>query len=53
MTPIQWLICAVAAIGFAFDTYELLVLTLIVRPALTELLPRDVSQAVFNHWATW
>jgi MFS family permease len=50
MTPLQWLICTVAAIGFAFDTYELLVLTLIVRPALTEMLPRDVSQAVFNHW---
>jgi len=50
MTPLQWLICTVAAIGFAFDTYELLVLTLIVRPALTELLPRDVSPAVFNHW---
>ena len=50
MTPLQWLICTVAAIGFAFDTFELLVLTLIVRPALTELLPRDVSQAVFNHW---
>jgi MFS family permease len=50
MTPLQWLICTVAAIGFAFDTYELLVLTLIVRPALSEMLPRDVSQAVFNHW---
>ena len=50
MTPIQWLICAVAAIGFSFDTYELLLLSLIVRPALLELLPRDVSQVVFNRW---
>ena len=40
LTPLQWLICAVACIGFAFDTYELLMLTLIVRPALLELLPR-------------
>ena len=50
MTPIQWLICAVAAIGFAFDTYELLVLTLIVRPALSELLAAKPGSAVFNHW---
>ena len=38
LTPLQWLICAIAAIGFAFDTYELLMLPLIVRPALVELL---------------
>ena len=30
LTPIQWLICAIAAIGFAFDIYELLMLPLIV-----------------------
>jgi MFS family permease len=50
MTPTEWLICAVAAIGFAFDTYELLVLTLIVRPALTELLPPTAGPDVFNRW---
>jgi MFS family permease len=50
MTPIQWLICAVAAIGFAFDTYELLALTLIVRPALSELLAAKPGSAAFNHW---
>ena len=38
LTPLQWLICAIAALGFAFDTYELLMLPLIVRPALAELL---------------
>ena len=38
LTPLQWLICAVAALGFAFDSYELLMLPLIVRPALAELL---------------
>jgi MFS family permease len=37
LTPIQWLICTIAAIGFAFDIYELLMLPLIVRPALLEL----------------
>jgi len=36
-TPTQWLVCAIAALGFAFDIYELLMLPLIVRPALIEL----------------
>ena len=34
LTPLQWTICAIAAIGFAFDTYELLMAPLIIRPAL-------------------
>ena len=38
LTPIQWTVCVIAAIGFAFDIYELLMLPLIVRPALLELL---------------
>jgi MFS transporter len=50
MTPIQWVICVVACIGFAFDTYELLLLTLIVRPALSELLTAQPGSALFNHW---
>jgi MFS family permease len=33
----QWLICIIAAIGFAFDIYELLMLPLIVKPALAAL----------------
>ena len=37
LTSVQWLICIIAAIGFAFDTYELLMLPLIVRPALEQL----------------
>ena len=37
LTGVQWLICIIAAIGFAFDIYELLMLPLIVRPALMEL----------------
>src|SRR5688572_3179793 len=37
LTAIQWLICAIAAIGFAFDTYELLMAPLIIRPALEQL----------------
>ncbi len=37
LTPIQWLICAIAAIGFAFDIYELLMLPLIIKPAIAAL----------------
>jgi len=32
-----WLVCAIAAIGFAFDIYELLMLPLIIKPALASL----------------
>ena len=44
LTPLQWTICGVAALGFAFDTYELLMLPLIVRPALAELLGVEPQQ---------
>ena len=40
---VTWLICAIAAIGFAFDIYELLMMPLIARPALAELLHVDPS----------
>ncbi len=40
-TPTTWLIVIIAVIGFAFDTYELLVWPLITRPALAELLHVD------------
>lgn len=37
LTPVQWTICAVAALGFAFDIYEILMLPLIIGPALADL----------------
>jgi MFS family permease len=37
LTLRQWVICGVAALGFAFDLYETLVLPLIIRPALAAL----------------
>jgi len=37
LTPIQWMICFIAAVGFLFDIYELLMLPLIVKPALATL----------------
>ena len=53
LTRIQWLICVVASIGFAFDIYELLVLPLIVRPALMELGPLAPGTPEFNAWVGW
>ena len=37
LTVTQWLIVVMAAIGFAFDIYELLMLPLVLRPAILEL----------------
>ena len=50
LTPVQWLICVIAAIGFAFDSYELLMLPLIVRPALSELLGVPPNSPLVNEW---
>ena len=46
LTPVQWLICAIAAIGFAFDIYELLMLPLIIKPAIASLSAPLVDQLV-------
>ena len=48
LTPVQWLICIIASIGFAFDIYELLMLPLVVRPALMELVGRASPRAAKN-----
>ena len=50
LTPVQWTICVIAAIGFAFDTYELLMMPLILRPAVMELLHAAPGTEAFNHW---
>jgi MFS family permease len=50
LTPVQWLICVIAAIGFAFDIYELLMLPLIVGPALMELVNAAPGSDEFLHW---
>ncbi len=38
-TITDWLICIIASIGFLFDTYELLMLPVTIRPAIEELVP--------------
>jgi MFS family permease len=50
LTPTEWLICVAACIGFAFDTYEILVLPLIVRPAIVELAGLSPGSPEFNRW---
>src|SRR6476660_2308294 len=50
LTGVQWLICVIASIGFAFDIYELLMLPLIVRPALMELGKLAPGTPAFNEW---
>src|SRR5688500_2570500 len=53
LTPTQWLICTIAAIGFAFDIYELLMAPLIMRPAITELAGLRPGSPEFNAWVQW
>ena len=50
-TTVQWLICAIAAIGFAFDLYEIVILPLVLRPALASLGNLKPGMPQFNIWA--
>jgi MFS family permease len=51
LTPQQWLICAIAALGFAFDIYEVLMAPLVVGPAIAELTGARPGTPDFNFWA--
>ncbi|WP_397571332.1 MFS transporter [Schlesneria sp. T3-172] len=51
LTSTQWLICIIAAIGFAFDIYELLMLPLVIAPALKEL--GNITPANKELFAFW
>src|SRR6478672_11637393 len=50
LTGVQWVICVIAAIGFAFDTYALLVAPLIIGPALGELAQLKPRTPEYNYW---
>src|SRR3954453_17530721 len=50
LTPVEWVICVISAIGFAFDSYVLLMLPLIVRPALVDLLGVPQTHPSINQW---
>ena len=49
-TRVQWLVCILASIGFAFDIYELLMLPLILRPALQDLGGIKPGTPEFEYW---
>ena len=49
-TTIQWLVCTIAAIGFLFDTYELLMTPLVGVPAIAELLQVPPNNPLVTVW---
>ena len=49
--PVKWTICAVAAMGFLFDIYVVLVGPLILQPALTELGHLKPGTPEYRDWA--
>lgn len=49
LTVVQWLICSMAAIGFAFDIYVLLMLPPVLKPML-ETFGIAFGSAEFNSW---
>jgi MFS family permease len=53
LTAIQWLVCIVAGIGFLFDTYEIVVQSIVVRPALLDIADFAPGSPPFNRWVGW
>jgi MFS family permease len=51
LTLVQWAICTIAVIGFAFDTFEILMLPLILQPAIVDLTGFAPGSADYTHWA--
>jgi MFS family permease len=51
-TPVHWLICVLAAIGFAFDTYVLLLAPLVIPPAIGQLGGYAPGTKEFNDWVS-
>src|SRR5262245_32597262 len=51
LTAVQWLVCGVAALGFAFDLHEIVVLPLVLRPSLAGLGNLKSGTPEFNLWA--
>jgi len=50
LTIVQMLVCLTAAIGFAFDTYELLMLPLVAPGAIRELTGAVPGSDTFQDW---
>ena len=51
LTPLQWAICTIAVIGFAFDTFEILMLPLVLQPAIVDLTHFAPGSPEYTHWA--
>jgi len=51
LTLTHWLIIVISAIGFAFDTYTILVQPLVLRPVLLEMGQIRPGTPEFNTWA--
>lgn len=50
LSIIEWLVILIAAIGFLFDTYELLLLPLIAAPAIAEILQVPANNPIVTDW---
>ena len=50
LSVVEWLVLVVAAIGFLFDTYELLMTPLVGVPAIAELLKLPPNNPAVNEW---
>jgi MFS family permease len=56
LTTIEWLICVIASIGFAFDIYELLMAPLVFPDAIRDLTgasPAGPTRDEFLSWVGW
>jgi len=55
-TTVQWLVCIIASIGFAFDIYELLMAPLVFPDAIRDLTgfaPAGPTRPQFLAWVGW
>jgi MFS family permease len=50
LTATQWLVITIAAVGFLFDTYELLMTPLVAAPAIAELLRVPLNNPIVTDW---
>jgi sugar phosphate permease len=50
LSTVEWIIVAVACLGFAFDTYEIVILPLVARPAISTLGQLQPGSPGYNHW---
>jgi MFS family permease len=56
LTTVQWLVCVIASIGFAFDIYELLMAPLVFPDAIRDLTgfaPAGPTRPQFLEWVGW